>query len=122
MAPLARHGRVAGASLEIRELLLGVVNERFRRGGARFPRRPLALAGRRIGARARLVQDGFGGIDLRNRGAERRPPLLRLQLVDVLRKHAGKVCVCELVPQSLSVPVPDSGWRHPPVAGVAVCS
>ena len=23
---------------------------------------------------------------------------LRLQLVDVLRKHAGKVCVCELVP------------------------
>src|ERR1044072_804942 len=22
----------------------------------------------------------------------------RLQLVDVLRKHAGKVCVCELVP------------------------
>ena len=24
--------------------------------------------------------------------------LVRLQLVDVLRKHAGKVCVCELVP------------------------
>jgi ArsR family transcriptional regulator, arsenate/arsenite/antimonite-responsive transcriptional repressor len=23
---------------------------------------------------------------------------IRLQLVDVLRKHAGKVCVCELVP------------------------
>jgi ArsR family transcriptional regulator len=23
---------------------------------------------------------------------------MRLQLVDVLRKHAGKVCVCELVP------------------------
>jgi ArsR family transcriptional regulator, arsenate/arsenite/antimonite-responsive transcriptional repressor len=23
---------------------------------------------------------------------------VRLQLVDVLRKHAGKVCVCELVP------------------------
>ncbi len=23
---------------------------------------------------------------------------VRLQLVDVLRKHAGKVCVCELIP------------------------
>ena len=23
---------------------------------------------------------------------------IRLQLVDVLRRHAGKVCVCELVP------------------------
>jgi len=23
---------------------------------------------------------------------------IRLQLVDILRKHAGKVCVCELVP------------------------
>jgi ArsR family transcriptional regulator len=23
---------------------------------------------------------------------------IRLQLIDVLRKHAGKVCVCELVP------------------------
>ncbi len=23
---------------------------------------------------------------------------IRLQVVDVLRKHAGKVCVCELVP------------------------
>ena len=23
---------------------------------------------------------------------------VRIQLVDVLRKHAGKVCVCELVP------------------------
>jgi ArsR family transcriptional regulator len=23
---------------------------------------------------------------------------VRLQLIDVLRKHAGKVCVCELVP------------------------
>jgi ArsR family transcriptional regulator, arsenate/arsenite/antimonite-responsive transcriptional repressor len=30
---------------------------------------------------------------------------IRLQLVDVLRKHAGKVCVCELVPLfSLSQP------------------
>ena len=27
---------------------------------------------------------------------------VRLQLVDVLRKHAGKVCVCELVPLSTS--------------------
>src|SRR6188768_1471356 len=31
---------------------------------------------------------------------------VRLQLVDVLRKHAGKVCVCELVPLfDLSQPV-----------------
>ena len=28
---------------------------------------------------------------------------VRLQLVDVLRKHAGKVCVCELVPLLRSV-------------------
>ena len=27
---------------------------------------------------------------------------IRMQLVDVLRKHAGKVCVCELVPSSIS--------------------
>src|SRR6476660_5754724 len=26
------------------------------------------------------------------------PDVVRLQLVDVLRRHAGKVCVCELVP------------------------
>ena len=32
----------------------------------------------------------------RGRQGARRP--VRLQLVDVLRKHAGKVCVCELVP------------------------
>ena len=31
-----------------------------------------------------------------DRQGARRP--VRLQLVDVLRKHAGKVCVCELVP------------------------
>ena len=28
----------------------------------------------------------------------RRGDPVRLQLIDVLRKHAGKVCVCELVP------------------------
>src|ERR1700685_3326895 len=27
-----------------------------------------------------------------------REQAVRIQLVDVLRKHAGKVCVCELVP------------------------
>ncbi len=32
---------------------------------------------------------------------------VRMQLVDVLRKHAGKVCVCELVPLSTS-PSPPS--------------
>jgi ArsR family transcriptional regulator, arsenate/arsenite/antimonite-responsive transcriptional repressor len=43
--------------------------------------------------------------DVERREAERLAGLakalgdpIRLQLVDVLRKHAGKVCVCELVP------------------------
>ena len=43
--------------------------------------------------------------DVERRQAERMAVLakaiadpVRLQLVDVLRKHAGKVCVCELVP------------------------
>ena len=43
--------------------------------------------------------------DVARREAERLAALakasgdpIRLQLVDVLRKHAGKVCVCELVP------------------------
>ena len=43
--------------------------------------------------------------DVERQGAERMAEIakalgdpIRLQLVDVLRKHAGKVCVCELVP------------------------
>ena len=43
--------------------------------------------------------------DVERRQAERMASIakalgdpIRLQLVDVLRKHAGKVCVCELVP------------------------
>jgi ArsR family transcriptional regulator, arsenate/arsenite/antimonite-responsive transcriptional repressor len=43
--------------------------------------------------------------DVERREAERMAEIakaladpVRLQLVDVLRKHAGKVCVCELVP------------------------
>jgi ArsR family transcriptional regulator, arsenate/arsenite/antimonite-responsive transcriptional repressor len=43
--------------------------------------------------------------DVERRAAERMAAVakaladpVRLQLVDVLRKHAGKVCVCELVP------------------------
>ena len=43
--------------------------------------------------------------DLKRRQAERMAQIAkaladpaRVQLVDVLRKHAGKVCVCELVP------------------------
>src|SRR6266545_203345 len=43
--------------------------------------------------------------DVERREAERMATIakalgdpVRLQLVDVLRKHAGKVCVCELVP------------------------
>ena len=42
---------------------------------------------------------------------------IRLQLVDVLRKHAGKVCVCELVPlfdisQPTSQPPPQDAARR----------
>ncbi len=43
--------------------------------------------------------------DIEREGAERMARAakalgdpIRMQLVDVLRKHAGKVCVCELVP------------------------
>jgi ArsR family transcriptional regulator, arsenate/arsenite/antimonite-responsive transcriptional repressor len=43
--------------------------------------------------------------DIEREGAERMATVakalgdpIRMQLVDVLRKHAGKVCVCELVP------------------------
>jgi ArsR family transcriptional regulator len=43
--------------------------------------------------------------DIERAGAERMAAIakalgdpIRMQLVDVLRKHAGKVCVCELVP------------------------
>ena len=42
---------------------------------------------------------------------------VRLQLVDVLRKHAGKVCVCELVPlfdlsQPTALPPPQEAARR----------
>jgi ArsR family transcriptional regulator len=43
--------------------------------------------------------------DIEREGADRMGAIakalgdpIRMQLVDVLRKHAGKVCVCELVP------------------------
>ncbi|HSJ74317.1 MAG TPA: metalloregulator ArsR/SmtB family transcription factor [Miltoncostaeaceae bacterium] len=43
--------------------------------------------------------------DIEREGAERLAAVakalgdpIRLQLVDVLRKHAGRVCVCELIP------------------------
>src|SRR3954452_6625941 len=43
---------------------------------------------------------------------------IRLQLVDVLRKHAGKVCVCELAPLfDLSQPTVS---HHPKVLREAV--
>ena len=44
---------------------------------------------------------------------------VRLQLVDVLRKHAGKVCVCELVPLfDLSQPTVSHHLRKLKDAGV----
>src|SRR2546430_14353999 len=43
---------------------------------------------------------------------------VRLQLVDVLRKHAGKVCVCELVPLfHLSPPTVSHHLKVPREAG-----
>ena len=51
------------------------------------------------------VREALGEGGCRDEQAERMAAIakalgdpIRLQLVDVLRKHAGKVCVCELVP------------------------
>jgi ArsR family transcriptional regulator len=47
---------------------------------------------------------------------------VRLQLVDVLRKHAGKVCVCELVPLfELSQPTVSHHLKVLREAGVVGC-
>ncbi len=47
---------------------------------------------------------------------------VRLQLVDVLRKHAGKVCVCELVPLfDLAQPTISHHLRVLRDAGVVEC-
>lgn len=44
---------------------------------------------------------------------------VRLQLVDVLRKHAGKVCVCELVPLfDISQPTLSHHLKKLRVAGI----
>ena len=47
---------------------------------------------------------------------------IRLQLVDVLRKHAGKVCVCELVPLfDLSQPTVSHHLKVLREAGLVEC-
>ena len=47
---------------------------------------------------------------------------VRLQLVDVLRKHAGKVCVCELVPLfDIGQPTLSHHLRKLREAGVVDC-
>ncbi|HEY1516458.1 MAG TPA: metalloregulator ArsR/SmtB family transcription factor [Solirubrobacteraceae bacterium] len=47
---------------------------------------------------------------------------VRLQLVDVLRKHAGKVCVCELVPLfDLSQPTVSHHLKVLRDAGIVDC-
>jgi len=47
---------------------------------------------------------------------------VRVQLVDVLRKHAGKVCVCELVPLfDLSQPTVSHHLKVLREAGVVGC-
>jgi ArsR family transcriptional regulator len=47
---------------------------------------------------------------------------IRLQLVDVLRRHAGKVCVCELVPLfEISQPTLSHHLRKLREAGIVDC-
>ena len=47
---------------------------------------------------------------------------IRLQLVDVLRKHAGKVCVCELVPLfEISQPTLSHHLKKLRAAGLVDC-
>jgi ArsR family transcriptional regulator len=47
---------------------------------------------------------------------------IRLQLVDVLRKHAGRVCVCELVPLfDVSQPTLSHHLRKLREAGIVDC-
>ena len=47
---------------------------------------------------------------------------IRLQLIDVLRKHAGKVCVCELVPLfDVSQPTLSHHLRKLREAGLVDC-
>ncbi|HEX4108171.1 MAG TPA: metalloregulator ArsR/SmtB family transcription factor [Solirubrobacteraceae bacterium] len=47
---------------------------------------------------------------------------IRLQLVDVLRKHAGKVCVCELVPLfEISQPTLSHHLKKLREAGIVDC-
>jgi ArsR family transcriptional regulator len=47
---------------------------------------------------------------------------IRLQLVDVLRKHAGKVCVCELVPLfDISQPTLSHHLKKLREAGIVDC-
>ena len=47
---------------------------------------------------------------------------IRLQLVDVLRKHAGQVCVCELVPLfEVSQPTLSHHLRKLRAAGIVDC-
>jgi ArsR family transcriptional regulator, arsenate/arsenite/antimonite-responsive transcriptional repressor len=67
--------------------------------------------------------------DLERRQAERMASIakaladpVRLQLVDVLRKHAGKVCVCELVPLfDLSQPTVSHHLKVLRDAGIVDC-
>jgi ArsR family transcriptional regulator, arsenate/arsenite/antimonite-responsive transcriptional repressor len=47
---------------------------------------------------------------------------IRLQLVDVLRRHAGKVCVCELVPLfEVSQPTLSHHLKKLRAAGIVDC-
>ena len=47
---------------------------------------------------------------------------IRLQLIDVLRKHAGKVCVCELVPLfDISQPTLSHHLKKLRAAGLVDC-
>jgi len=65
----------------------------------------LELAPKRKRAKGDVCCDPVAYPDIERQQAERMGAVakalgdpIRMQLVDVLRKHAGKVCVCELVP------------------------
>ena len=66
---------------------------------------PLELAPKQKRPKGEVCCEPIVYPDIERGGAERMAVVakalgdpVRMQLVDVLRKHAGKVCVCELVP------------------------
>src|SRR5438445_7653109 len=69
--PLAWNRGIAGPPVEIGELLLGVANERFRRGDSLLHHDPLAVVRGGIGSRPRRGEHGLRCLDTSDRIAER---------------------------------------------------